>query len=75
MTVAQVAERKSLYRRLRNLSDEDARRVLQYIDDLEGHEPNAETIRAIEESMDPANLTECLDLQDMFEKCGVKYCD
>lgn len=71
MTVAQVAERKSLYRRLRNLSDEDARRVLQYIDDLEGHEPNAETIAALREAEDLDALTACTDLQDMLRKCGV----
>lgn len=75
MTVVQLTERKNLYRRFRSLSEEDARQVLQYIDDLEGHVPNAETIRAIEESLDPENLTECRDLKDMFEKCGVKCCD
>lgn len=50
MTVAQVAERKALYRRFRNLSDQDAARVLQLIDELEDPEPNEETLAALKES-------------------------
>ncbi len=74
MTATQIAARKSLYKRLRNLSDYDARQVLDFIDTLEEHEPNEETIKAIEDSYKPENLIECDDIDDMFEKCGVKTC-
>ena len=55
MTVAQTAERETLYHRILELPDEDFGLVKQYVDDLEAHEPNEETIAAIKESHDPAN--------------------
>ena len=56
MTATQIAVRKNLYRRFRALSDKDAEQVIRYIDTHESHEPNEETIKAFEESLDPANL-------------------
>ena len=50
MTTAQIATRKNLYRRIRSLSDVETEQVFQYIDDLKGHEPNEETIAAMEEA-------------------------
>ena len=50
MTVTRTADRKSLYRRFRNLSDDDAMRVLGYIDALEEDQPNEETLAALQES-------------------------
>ena len=72
MTVAQATVKESLCRRILDLSDEEIGLVERYVSDLEGHEPNEETIKAIEESYNPANLIECDDIQDMFRKCGIK---
>ncbi len=44
MTHTQIAERKNVYRRLRNLSDHGVRQVLELIDTLEKHEPSEESI-------------------------------
>ncbi|GHV28013.1 hypothetical protein FACS1894167_04030 [Synergistales bacterium] len=54
MTTAQIINRKSLYRKVCGLSDGEAARVAALIDnfkdgDIDEHEPNAETISAIEE--------------------------
>ena len=56
MTNAQIAVRKDIYRRLRRLSDADVAYVSEIIEDLEGHEPNEETIAALRESADMSNL-------------------
>jgi hypothetical protein len=56
MTTATLDRRESLIRRVHELSDSMIESVIAFIDDTEGHEPNDETIRAIEESMDPENL-------------------
>jgi hypothetical protein len=72
MSLTQIATGKALYRRFRNLSDSHARQVLEFIDDLEGHEPNEETVRAIEESMNPENLLGPYDsIEAMFEDFGI----
>ena len=55
MTTA-ILERETLCRRILELPDEEFGWVSRYVDDLEGHEPNERTIKAIEESFDPANL-------------------
>lgn len=72
MTVAQIVTGKNLYRRFRNLRDEDAKLVLQYIDDLEGHEPNAETIAAFKEAENLDNLTSYATPEEMFRDFGIK---
>ncbi len=46
MTDAQITERKILYRSFRRLSDD----AMGIIDTLEEHEPNEETIAALEET-------------------------
>ena len=56
MTVAQIAVRESLYRRILDLSDEEVGLLERYVSDLEGHEPNERTVKAIEDSLNPANL-------------------
>jgi hypothetical protein len=56
MTASQIASRENLCRRIHDLSDNDIAQVIEFVDSLEGHEPNEETIKAIEESLDPANL-------------------
>ena len=55
-TVAQTITRESLCCRILDLPDEEVRLVERYVSDLEGHEPNAKTIKAIEDSFNPANL-------------------
>ena len=50
MTDAQIAARKDIYRRLRRLSDADIAYAMGIIDTLEEHEPNEETIAALEET-------------------------
>jgi hypothetical protein len=56
VTSTQTISKESLSRRILDLSDSDAVRVSAFLDSLERHEPNEETIKAIEESLDPANL-------------------
>lgn len=72
MTTTQIATTKNLYRRIRNLSADNVKQVIRYIDDLEGHEPNEETIAAMREAENLDNLTTCTDLQDMLKKCGIR---
>ena len=72
MTATQIAARKNLYRRFRTLSDEDAAQVIRYIDSLENHEPNEETIAAFRESENLDNLPSYKTLEDMFEDFGIK---
>ena len=72
MTSAQIALRKNLYRRFRALSDKDAEQVINYIDSLEMHEPNEETIAAFRESQNLDNLPSYKTLEDMFEDFGIK---
>ena len=70
--------RKNLYCRIHALSEENLRSLVHYLNELESgeaHEPNEETVAAIEESLHPENLIECSDIQDMFKKCGVKCSD
>jgi antitoxin component of RelBE/YafQ-DinJ toxin-antitoxin module len=63
---------EELFTRIGRLAPAELAHIAELVNSLEEHEPNEETIRAIEESLDPANLTECADVRDMFEKCGVK---
>ena len=72
MTAMQIALRKNLYRRFRTLSDKDAEQVIRYIDSLESHEPNEETIAAFRESQNLDNLPSYKTLEDMFEDFGLK---
>lgn len=72
MTSTQIAIRKNLYRRFRALSDQDAEQVINYIDNLERHEPNEETIAAFRESQNLDNLPSYKTLEDMFEDFGIK---
>ena len=56
MTATQTAVRESLYRSILNLPDEKIGLVERYVNGLEGHEPSERTVKAIEESLNPANL-------------------
>jgi len=56
VTVAQTVVRESLYRRIIDLPDEEVGLVERYVSALESHEPNARTVKAIEDSFNPANL-------------------
>jgi hypothetical protein len=71
MTVAQLTMKEDLCRRIMDLPIETVEQISRYVDDFEPHEPNEETIAAIEESMNPETLIECDDIDDMFRKCGV----
>ena len=56
---AQATEtREALYERVRRLSDRNVGLVLEYIDDLEEHEPNAETVAAMKDVVERKNLSE-----------------
>ena len=73
-----VKTRKSLYRRIHALSEENLQSLVHYLNELESgeaREPNEETVAAIKESLDPENRIERSDIQDMFKKCGVKCSD
>ena len=69
MTNAQIAERKSFYRRLRNLSDGDFNQVIKFVDTLEEHEPNEETIAAFMENVD--SLPSYKSIEEMFESLDI----
>jgi hypothetical protein len=71
VTVAQVTERELLCHRILAMPDESFGLVRQYVDGIEAHEPNEETIAALMEAENLENLTTCTDLQDMLTKCGV----
>lgn len=59
---AQATEtREALYERVRRLSDRNVGLVLEYIDDLEEHEPNAETVAAMKDVVERKNLSEAYD--------------
>ena len=59
---AQATEtREALYERVRRLSDRNVGLVLEYIDDLEEHEPNAETVAAMKDVVEIKNLSEAYD--------------
>jgi hypothetical protein len=45
MPVAQLTVKEDLCRRILDLPAETAERLSQYLDDLETHKPNEETIR------------------------------
>jgi hypothetical protein len=72
MTATQIAARKNLYRRFRALPEEAAAKVLCYIDSLESHEPNEETLAAFRESENLDNLPSYETLEEMFEDFGIK---
>lgn len=72
MAQAQAVTRKDVYRRLRNLPDDRLPEVIAFIDSIEEHEPNEETIAALREADDLDSLTTCTDLDDMLAKCGIK---
>ena len=72
MTIAQTTERETLYLRILELPDEDFGLVKQYVDDLEAHEPNEETIKVLEDSEAGRNLLGPYDtLEDMFKDFGI----
>jgi hypothetical protein len=71
MTVAQLTVKEDFCRRVLDLPVETVEWLSECLDDFEAHEPNEETIAAIEESMNPETLIECDDIDDMFRKCGV----
>ena len=56
MTETQIVARESLCTRIYNLSEEEVGLVERYVNDLEGNEPNEKTQKAIEDSLNPANL-------------------
>ena len=56
MTTTQTSVRESLYRRILELPDEGINLVSRYVEDLEGHEPNEETIAAILEGDELARI-------------------
>jgi hypothetical protein len=70
--VAQLTVKEDLCRRILDLPAEVAEQLSRYLDDLEAHEPNEETIAALREAENLENLTTCADLQDMLKKCGVR---
>ena len=56
MAVAQISVKESLCRRILDLSDEEIGLVERYVSDLEGPEPNEETVAAILEGDELAKI-------------------
>ena len=71
MTEAQTTVRESMYRRFLSLSDDDASRVIAFIDALEGYEPNEETLAAFRESENLDNLPTYESIEEMFADFGI----
>jgi hypothetical protein len=68
----QTTAKKELFNRISRLSESDLAQVIDFVDSLEGHEPNEETIKAIEKSYDPANLLGPYhSLEEMFRDFGI----
>jgi hypothetical protein len=67
MTVAQLTVKEDLCRRILDLPDEDFGLVKQYVDDLEAHEPNEETIAAMKDVKARRNLSKIYnDVDEMM---------
>jgi hypothetical protein len=72
MTVAQLTVKEDLCRCILNLPAETAEWFSQCLGDFEAHEPNEETVKAIEESMNPENLLGPYNsVEEMFEDFGI----
>ena len=68
-----VKPRKNLHRRIHALSEENLQSLVHDLSELEkGEAHEQKTVAAIKESLDPENLIECRDIQNMFKKCGLK---
>ena len=73
MTTAQALIKDDIYRRIDKLSYAEMNLVSEYLDELEYHEPNDETLAAFKEAENLDNLQGFDSLQDMFNALGVKY--
>ena len=63
-----TATKERIINKVESLSESDALMVLDFIDDIQGRVPDAETIKAIEESYNPANLIGPFDNMKDFMK-------
>ncbi|MDR1874668.1 MAG: hypothetical protein LBQ90_06625 [Synergistaceae bacterium] len=61
MTVAQLTVKEDLCRRILDLPVDSAMRVLEFVNGLEEHEPNEETIEVLEDSEAGLNLSRVYD--------------
>ena len=72
MISAQIADREMLCRRILELPDEDFAQVTQYVKDLEGHYPNAETVKVLEDIEARRNLLGPYhSVEEMFQDFGI----
>ena len=66
-----VKARKSLYRRIHALSEESLQSLVLYLDELESgeaHEPNEETVAAMQDVLEGRNLSRTYDNVDEMMK-------
>ena len=66
-----VKARKSLYRRIHALSEESLQSLVLYLDELESgeaHEPNEETVAAMQDVIEGRNLSKTYDNVDEMMK-------
>jgi hypothetical protein len=61
MTVARLTVKENLCRRILDLPVETAEQLLRYLDGLEAHEPNEETVKVLEDSEAGRNLSKVYD--------------
>ena len=61
MNVSQIAVREIICRRILDLSDEEIEQVVNYLDELEGHEPNEATAAALADSEAGRNMSGIYD--------------
>ncbi|MDL2264606.1 hypothetical protein LJC31_08140 [Synergistaceae bacterium OttesenSCG-928-I11] len=65
-TSTQIAFRKDVYRRFRRLPDDKILKILDFIEDLEEHEPNEETIQAMQDIKNRRDLVSFNSVDEMF---------
>ena len=66
-----VKARKNLYRRIHALSEENLQSLVHYLDELERgepHEPNEETVAAMQDVIEGRNLSKTYDNVDEMMK-------
>ncbi|GHV40772.1 hypothetical protein FACS1894187_21970 [Synergistales bacterium] len=73
MTTATLDRREKLVRRVRELPDSTVDSVMEFIDEVEEHEPNAETIAVLEDIEARRDMVGPFNtLEEMFRDFGVK---
>ena len=69
MMPTQTIEREAIYQKILRLSDSDAKQVSEFINSLEAHEPNEETLEACRELREGRGI-KFTSAEEMFADMG-----